>query len=93
MNAPGHSWHRAVLFAAVLWLAAAGAVAANDRAPYLWPFDRTPDLSSSFGEYRSGRFHMGVDLSTNGAIGVPVHAAADGHVSRVRCSHVSDSLF
>ena len=29
---------------------------------------------------------MGVDLSTNGAIGVPVHAAADGHVSRVRCS-------
>ncbi len=69
----------------MLLLASVG-TAAKEGVPYLWPLDRTPDLSSSFGEYRSGRFHMGVDLSTNGEIGVPVHAAADGYVSRVRCS-------
>ena len=86
MNGPGHPWYRAAVWAVLLLLTAAARVAAKDSMPYLWPLDRTPDLSSSFGEYRSGRFHMGVDLSTNGEIGVPVHAAADGHVSRVRCS-------
>jgi hypothetical protein len=86
VNAQCRSWYRAALCAALLTLTAAAGVAAKDDVPYLWPFDRKPDLSSSFGEYRSGRFHMGVDLSTNGEIGVPVRAAADGHVSRVRCS-------
>jgi hypothetical protein len=85
VNVSRHPRYRAAVWAAALWLTAAGA-AAKGNAPYLWPFERTPDLSSSFGEYRSGRFHMGVDLSTNGATGLPVRAAADGHVSRVRCS-------
>jgi hypothetical protein len=44
-----------------------------------------PQLTSSFGEYRPGRFHAGLDLRT-GEIGKKVYAAADGYVSRVSCS-------
>src|SRR5690606_9127249 len=42
-------------------------------------------LTSSFGEYRAGRYHMAIDLRT-GPSPQPVRAAADGYVSRVRCS-------
>ncbi|MCC6144317.1 MAG: M23 family metallopeptidase [Candidatus Hydrogenedentes bacterium] len=52
---------------------------------YLWPLELPPQLTSSFGEYRSGRYHAGIDLRTGG-IGIPVYAAQDGYVSRVRCS-------
>ena len=52
---------------------------------YQWPLDLPRELSSSFGEYRAGRYHAGIDLRTNG-VGRSVHAAADGVVSRVRCS-------
>lgn len=52
---------------------------------YLWPLDLPRVVTSSFGEYRGGRFHAGIDLRT-GEIGKPVHAPADGYVSRVRCS-------
>ena len=55
-------------------------------ARYHWPLDLPRDLSSSFAEYRTGRFHAGIDLRTGGVTGKPVYAAADGHVSRVRCS-------
>ena len=86
MSAQGCSGLRALGPALALLLAAAACPADREADGYLWPFDRKPDLSSSFGEYRAGRFHMGVDLSTNGEIGVPVRAAADGCVTRVRCS-------
>jgi len=52
---------------------------------YLWPLDLPRVVTSSFGEYRGGRFHAGIDLRT-GDIGKPVRAPADGYVSRVRCS-------
>jgi hypothetical protein len=52
---------------------------------YLWPLELPPQITSSFGEYRSGRYHAGIDLRTGG-IGIPVYAAQDGYVSRVRCS-------
>ncbi len=53
---------------------------------YEWPLELAPNLSSSFGEDRGSRFHMGIDLRTGGVTGKTVLAAADGHVSRVRCS-------
>lgn len=52
---------------------------------YEWPLDLPPAITSSFAEYRSGRFHAGIDLRTGGS-GPEVHAAADGCVSRIRCS-------
>lgn len=57
--------------------------AENER--YFWPLELERALTSSFAEYRPGRFHAGIDLRTGG-IGQPVRAAYDGYVSRVRCS-------
>ncbi len=66
-------------------LALAALVAAPEAPPYTWPLGLPRTVTSSFGEYRFGRFHAGMDLHT-GAIGRPVHAPADGHVARVSCS-------
>lgn len=52
---------------------------------YVWPLKLDPQLTSSFAEFRPGRFHAGIDLRTNG-VGREVFAAGDGYVSRVRCS-------
>ena len=60
--------------------AAAGATAGALR----WPLDLAPAVVSSFGEYRYDHMHAGVDLSTGGAVGLPVHAAADGRVFRLK---------
>ncbi|MGC8845386.1 MAG: M23 family metallopeptidase [Candidatus Hydrogenedens sp.] len=39
--------------------------------------------TSSFGEHRDGRFHMGVDY--HAVVGTPVYAIDDGYVTRMRC--------
>lgn len=52
---------------------------------YQWPLDLPRVLTSSFAEYRVGRYHMGIDLRT-GPVGKNVYAAEDGYVSRIRCS-------
>jgi hypothetical protein len=59
--------------------------AGSPAVPYAWPLDLPQVITSSFGEYRAGRFHAGIDLHTGG-IGIPVRAPADGHVARVGCS-------
>ncbi len=43
-------------------------------------------LSGSFGELRGGHFHSGVDIKTQGRIGIPIQAPADGYVSRINIS-------
>jgi murein DD-endopeptidase MepM/ murein hydrolase activator NlpD len=43
-------------------------------------------LSATFGEFRTGHFHSGLDMRTGGAIGQPVYAAADGYVAKVSIS-------
>lgn len=48
-----------------------------------WPTDASKLLSSSFCEYRPGRFHAGIDIKTNGAVGYKVFAVRPGYVSRV----------
>ncbi|MFP4192555.1 MAG: M23 family metallopeptidase, partial [Candidatus Hydrogenedentota bacterium] len=76
--------NRCILMAAACVLfAAAGAAPQEDT--YHWPLDVDPVLTSSFGEYRTGRFHAGIDLRTYG-IGQPVRAPEDGEVVRVRTS-------
>ena len=51
-----------------------------------FPLEGRPVVTSSFGEYRPGRLHMGMDFSTGGQIGLPVRAFGDGSVIRIRCS-------
>ncbi|MFC2075627.1 M23 family metallopeptidase [candidate division KSB1 bacterium] len=53
---------------------------------YLWPVKADPAITSSFGEFRPGHFHMGADLKTWGQVGYKIVAIDDGYVSRVRVS-------
>ena len=43
-------------------------------------------LAGNFGELRTNHFHTGLDFKTQGREGVPVLAAADGVISRVKVS-------
>ncbi len=43
-------------------------------------------LSASFAELRSNHFHSGIDIKTQGVIGIPIYAIADGFVSRISVS-------
>ena len=44
-------------------------------------------LAGSFGELRSNHFHAGLDIKTQGRIGLEVLASASGYVSRIKVSH------
>ena len=48
------------------------------------PLDIPILLAGNFGECRPGHFHSGVDIKTLGKENEPVHAAADGYISRVK---------
>ena len=50
-----------------------------------WPLDPPKVITSSFGEYRAGRFHAGIDLRIS-RIGAEAYACGSGYISRVRCS-------
>ena len=50
------------------------------------PLDVPLDVSGSFGELRSNHFHSGLDFKTKGIEGLPVYAAGDGYVSRIKIS-------
>ena len=41
-------------------------------------------LSGNFGELRPNHYHMGLDLKTLARENLPVHAAADGFISRIK---------
>ncbi len=43
-------------------------------------------LAGSMGELRANHFHGGLDIKTEGRIGLPVYASADGYVSRISIS-------
>lgn len=43
-------------------------------------------LSGNMGELRSNHFHAGIDIKTSGIEGLPVYAAADGFISRIKTS-------
>ncbi|MGQ1890543.1 M23 family metallopeptidase [Thermophagus sp. OGC60D27] len=53
---------------------------------YLFPLNKAAIVSGSFGEIRTNHFHSGVDLSTRGKIGWPVHAVDSGYVARISIS-------
>jgi hypothetical protein len=51
---------------------------------FRYPLDLPPAVAGGFAELRPNHFHAGLDFRTNQRTGYPVHAAADGYVSRVR---------
>ncbi|MFC6998161.1 M23 family metallopeptidase [Rufibacter roseus] len=66
----------------------APAPASNPANPFLFPIKPGTQnfLSGSMGEIRPNHFHGGIDIKTDMKIGLPVYAAADGYISRVRIS-------
>lgn len=48
------------------------------------PLDIPILLAGNFGECRPGHFHSGLDIKTQGRENMPVHAAADGYISRIK---------
>ena len=50
---------------------------------YHWPTIGSKALSSNFGEFRDGGYHMGIDIKTLEETGWPVYAIDDGHISRM----------
>ena len=53
---------------------------------YIWPTSVGKYLSSTFGEFRNGHFHSGIDIKTNNKTGYPVYSIDDGYVWRIRTS-------
>ena len=53
-------------------------------AVYQPPFDFPIVFSGNFGEIRANHFHGGLDFKTQGAVGKPIKAQADGYISRIR---------
>ena len=53
-----------------------------------WPLKNEIDLSSGYGDMRSGRFHVGLDLRTGGRIGAKVFAPVDGYIWRVKMAYL-----
>lgn len=51
---------------------------------FRYPLDSLPNFVSPFGVLRDNHFHSGIDLRTNGREGLPVYAAADGFISRIK---------
>ncbi len=48
------------------------------------PLNIPINLAANFGAVRSNHFHMGLDIRTNSQENLPVVAAADGYVSRIK---------
>ena len=64
-----------------------GFVVASETADArIWPVPIKINLTSSFGEFRSGHLHAGIDIKTGGREGVECLAVGDGFVSRLRAS-------
>lgn len=65
---------------------ALAAITATAQEKYPYPMNIPVSISASFAELRANHFHAGLDMSTQGVIGVEVHSVADGYVSRIKVS-------
>jgi Peptidase family M23 len=75
------------LVAILLLVSPFAAVAQGPQYPQGYfrnPLDIPIYLAGNFGECRPGHFHSGMDIKTLGKEGQPVHAAAEGYISRIK---------
>jgi murein DD-endopeptidase MepM/ murein hydrolase activator NlpD len=80
---------RAIFFAIFIFLC--GAVFGQQNYPqnyFMFPIKpgQPNYLSGGMGELRPNHFHGGIDVKTDGRIGLPVYASAEGYVSRIKVS-------
>ncbi|MDP1726312.1 MAG: M23 family metallopeptidase [Bacteroidota bacterium] len=55
---------------------------------FRYPLDSLPNFISPFGVLRDNHFHSGADLRTNQMEGLPVYAAADGYITRIKVQSI-----
>ena len=51
---------------------------------FKWPVGATVALAANFGELRPNHYHMGLDCKTDQKENVPVYAAAEGYIAKVK---------
>ncbi|MCX6324952.1 MAG: peptidoglycan DD-metalloendopeptidase family protein [Sphingobacteriales bacterium] len=51
---------------------------------FQWPVGAKVALAANFGELRPNHFHMGLDCKTDQKENVPVYAAAEGYIAKVK---------
>jgi hypothetical protein len=71
----------------LLLLMVSGAYAQQKSYPagyFRYPLAIAPKLNANFGEMRPNHFHMGLDLFTERRENLPIYAAADGYVARLK---------
>lgn len=59
-------------------------IATPALSDFQWPLKEKTYITGSFGEFRKHHIHAGVDISTNGRIGMPVYAGETGILYRVK---------
>ncbi len=79
--------YRFVLLLALLFVSHS-ILYASDEMPLVPPVKIPIYLSGNFAEFRSEHFHSGIDIKTQGRTGIPIHAIADGYISRIGVSPV-----
>ena len=50
------------------------------------PVDFKISIAGTFGELRSNHFHSGIDIKTKQRKNIPIYAAQDGYISRIKIS-------
>jgi murein DD-endopeptidase MepM/ murein hydrolase activator NlpD len=58
----------------------------RDTLGWIPPVDIPIYLSGNFAELRTGHFHAGIDIKTQGNEGFKVYAVQDGYISRIKVS-------
>jgi len=51
-----------------------------------YPLKIKPGLAATFGEFRNGHYHAGLDLKTYGRMNIPIYAIDDGYIARIKVS-------
>ena len=51
---------------------------------FIWPVGAKKALAANFGELRPNHFHMGLDCKTDQKENLPIYAAADGYIAKVK---------
>src|SRR6478672_5126902 len=80
---------KTVVVCSLMWVTISGVAQPIPVPPYpkgyfQWPLKLQPALVANFGELRPNHYHMGLDCRTDQKQNVPVLAAADGYVAKVK---------
>ncbi len=67
----------------------AEAVETSKTEFYGWPAGASKVVTGSFGEFRAYSFHLGTDFSTEGRIGIPILAMANGRLKKIQSNRYS----